>query len=596
MPIETLNELFFAAARHDKPDCLLHRVDGTWRAIPTAELVGDVRRLAAALIELGVRPGARVALMAENGPHWPTIDFAGLAIGAVLVPIYPTLTADQAAYIAADAGAEVVFVEGGERLDGLLAKRGAMPEARRFVLIGGGDRPPDTLTLAELLAATEPMDASEFERRARATRPGDLATLIYTSGTTGQPKGVMLSHGNLASNIEASLACLEFHAGRTALSFLPLSHSFERAVDYMYFLRGVAIAYAESAQTVARDLAEVRPHVFVSVPRIYEKMLARVREAVAASRPLERRIFAWAEGVGRAALPWRLRRERPPGLLGLRLRLADALVFAKIRRRLGDRFEFTVSGGAPLPRDVAEFFWSAGLEIYEGYGLTETSPVLTVNRRGAARLGTVGPAIPGVELAVAADGEVLARGPNVMLGYYNLPRATAEVIDEDGWFHTGDIGALDADGYLSITDRKKELIVNAYGKNIAPAPIEGQLKASPFIEQAVVLGDRRQYLSALLVPDFEALGRWAAERGLDGADRRALIVDARVRELVAGEVAAVNRGLARFERIVHFDLLPAELTIQGGELTPTMKVKRRVVVEKYADLIEALYRGDAEGD
>ncbi len=596
MAIQTLNELFATAARHGKPVHLLRRVDDAWQPISTAAFVADVERLAALLVGFGVRPGDRIALMAENGPHGPAIDFAVLGIGAVLAPIYPTLTSVQAAYIVRDCGAEVVFVQGADRLAGLLGERHAMPRAQRFVLIGDGDRPPEISTLAQLLAATAPMSGAEFERRASAIRPGDLATLIYTSGTTGQPKGVMLSHGNLASNVEASLTCLEFRSDLTALCFLPLSHSFERAVDYMYFLRGVTIAYAESVQTVGRDLLEVRPHVFVSVPRVYEKMLARVRESVAAGSPLRRRIFAWAEDVGRAALPWRLHRRRPPGWLGLRLALADRLVFTKIRSRLGGRFEFAISGGAPLPRDVAEFFWAAGIEIYEGYGLTETSPVLTVNRRAAARLGTVGPAIPGVELAVAADGEVLARGPNVMQGYYNLPQATAEVIDDEAWFHTGDIGSLDADGFLSITDRKKELIVNAYGKNIAPAPIESALKASRFIEQAVVIGDRRQFLSALLVPDFQALGGWAAQHGLASLERSALLAEPEVRRLFEAEVAAVNGGLARFEQIVHFELVPAEFTIQGGELTPTMKVKRRVITEKYADLIESLYRRDADRD
>ncbi len=594
MAIQTVNEVFLAAARRGENDCLLHKVDGVWRVISTAEWAADVRRLAAVLVGFGVRPGDRIALMAENGPHWPTIDFAALGIGAVLAPIYPTLTAEQASYIVADCGAEVAFVQGAERLRELLAKRSSMPHAQRFVLIGGGEQPAGVSTLGKLLAGTPAMDPAEFERRAKAARPGDLATLIYTSGTTGQPKGVMLSHGNLASNIEDALTCLEFRPGLRALSFLPLSHSFERAVDYMYFLRGVTIAYSESVQSVGKDLAEVRPQVFVSVPRIYEKLLARVRESVAASPPLRRRIFAWAEGVGRAALPWRLQRRVPPGWLGLKLKLADALVFAKLRARLGGRFEFAVSGGAPLPRDVAEFFWSAGIEIYEGYGLTETSPVLTVNRRGAARLGTVGPAIPNVELAIAADGEILARGPNIMQGYYNLPEATAEVIDADGWFRTGDIGALDADGYLSITDRKKELIVNAYGKNIAPSPIENQLKASRFIEQAVVIGDRRQYVSALLVPDFEALGGWAAQHGRATLDRPALLAEPAVRQIFVAEVDAVNRGLAHFEQIVNFELLPAELTIQGGELTPTMKVKRRVIAQKYGDLIEGLYRGDRE--
>ncbi len=590
MTIRTVNELFLAAARYDKPDCLLHKVDGSYRPISSAQLATDVRRLAAALDGFGVRPGDRLALMAENGPHWPAVDFAVLGVGAVLVPIYPTVTGEQAAYVLDDCGAQLLFVQGTDRLAALLPLRAGLPALRRVVLIGDGEAPAGVLRLPEILAATPPLSAEDFERRAAAVRPGDLATFIYTSGTTGKPKGVMLSHGNLASNIEASLECMEFRSGSTALSFLPLSHSFERAVDYMYFYRGVTIAYAESVQTVGQNLLEVRPHVFVSVPRIYEKLLARVRESVAASSAVRRRIFRWAERVGRAALPWRLHRKRPSGLLRFELALADRLVFGKLRARLGGRLEFAISGGAPLPRDVAEFFWAAGIEIYEGYGLTETSPVLTVNRRGAARLGTVGPAIPGVELSIAADGEVLARGPNIMQGYYKLPRETADAIDEDGWFRTGDIGSLDADGYLAITDRKKELLVNAYGKNIAPAPIENQLKASRFVEQAVVIGDRRQFLSALLVPDFAALGAWAERSGIAVADRPALLAHPAVRELFGGEVAAVNRDLARFEQIVAFEILGTEFSIEGGELTPTMKVKRRVIAEKYAEEIERLYR------
>jgi long-chain acyl-CoA synthetase len=437
------------------------------------------------------------------------------------------------------------------------------------------------------------MEAADFERRARAVRPEDLATFIYTSGTTGKPKGVMLTHGNIASNVEASLERLDIRGGHTALSFLPLSHSFERTVDYLYFYRGLTIAYAESVQTVAKNIAEVRPHMFVSVPRIYEKILAKLRETVATAPALRRKIFHWAEAVGRECLEHRLRRVRPPGLLGVRLALADRLVFRKIRAVLGGRFDYAVSGGAPLPRDVAEFFWAAGVEIYEGYGLSETSPVLTVNPRGAARLGTVGPPIPGVEIEIAADGEILARGPNIMRGYHNLPQETAEAIDEKGWFHTGDIGQLDEAGYLMITDRKKEILVNAYGKNVAPAPIEGALKSSRFIEQAVVIGDRRKFLSALLVPDFEHLAVEARKMGLSTNDRTALLVQPRVRELYEREVAAVNEGLARYEQIRKFDLLPAEFTIEGGEITPTMKIKRRVVTEKYGEVIDALYGEDS---
>jgi long-chain acyl-CoA synthetase len=340
----------------------------------------------------------------------------------------------------------------------------------------------------------------------------------------------------------------------------------------------------------------VRPHLFVSVPRVYEKVLARVRDNVARGSGLQQKVFRWAVEVGGEALPWRLAGDHPPGWLGLQLALADGLVFGKIRERLGGRFEFAVSGSAPLAQDVAEFFWGAGIPIYEGYGLTETAPVVTVNTPGATRLGTVGRPISGVEVAIAADGEVLVRGPNVMRGYYGDPAATAEAIDGEGWFHTGDVGELDADGFLTITDRKKELIVNAYGKNVAPAPIERALTASPWLAQAMVLGDRRKFLAALLVPDFDALETWARAQGVAAPDRAALAAHPRVRELIAGEVAAVNRRLAHYEQIVAWELLGAELTLEAGELTPTQKVRRRVVQEKYAAAIDALYAAaDAAG-
>jgi long-chain acyl-CoA synthetase len=588
MPIRTLSELIGATLRRDKPDCFLHKVDGRYVPIPTREFAARVRRLAAALDAAGVRPGDRIAQMAENGPHWPTVDFAALALGAVHVPIYPTLLPEGAAYIVRDSGARILFVQGAERTAGLVGVRDQMPSVERIVVVG--EPPPaDGVTgFEELLAGAPEIPDAQFDAWLARARPEDLATLIYTSGTTGDPKGVMLTHGNLASNVEASCKALAIQPGWTALSFLPLAHSFERTVTYIYLNLGVSIAYAESVQAVAQNLAEVRPHIFVSVPRIYEKVMARAWETARAAGGLRHAIFRWAVKVGRQHVADRIA-ERPPSL---RLRIADKLVFAKIRARLGGRFEMAASGGAPLARDVAEFFWGAGVRIFEGYGLTETSPVLTVNRPRRARLGSVGEAIEGVELRIAEDGEILARGPGIMRGYFGKPEATAEVIDADGWFHTGDIGNLDADGYLFITDRKKELLVNAYGKNIAPAPIENALKESRWISQAVVVGDRRQYLSALIVPDFEALRTWAAGQGIAG-EPATLIAEPRVRALVAADVAAVNSRLARYEQVRNWDLLPAEFTLEGGELTPTLKVKRRVINSKYKELLDRLY-ADAE--
>jgi long-chain acyl-CoA synthetase len=593
MPVTTLSELFLEAAAYAKPDCLLDKIGGSYQPISTAELVDRVRRLYKSLRELGVERGDRVALMAENGPHWPTVDFATLAAGAVLAPIYPTLLPDQAAYIVRDCGARIVFAETAAHLEGLLAHAAELPDVKHFVLIRGDSNDPRVTTLAGLLERGAGADPAELEASARACRPEDLATLIYTSGTTGQPKGVMLTHGNIASNIESGIEVLGFEVGSTGLSFLPLSHSFERTVDYCYFYKGCTVAYAESVSAVAKNLMEARPHVFVSVPRVYEKFLARVQEGVAAGSPLRQKIFAWAVEIGRAALPWRLRDQQPPGLLGIKLRLADKLVFSKIHERLGGRFVFAVSGGAPLGREIAEFFWGAGVKIYEGYGLSETSPVITVNGPGRVKLGTVGRAVSGVEVKIAEDGEILARGPNIMKGYWNMPEATAEAIDKEGWFHTGDIGELDGEGFLRITDRKKELIVNAYGKNVAPAPIENSLKTSPFIGQAVVIGDRRKFISALLVPELDHLKGWAEKQGLGTADVPKLLAEPRVRELFAAEVATVNAGLPGYEKVVAWELLPQEFTLETGELTPTQKVKRRVINQKYGDVIDRLY---AEAD
>ncbi|HLX08554.1 MAG TPA: long-chain fatty acid--CoA ligase [Thermoanaerobaculia bacterium] len=596
MAVTTLTELFLTAAAYGKPDCMLQKVGGSYQPVSTAELVDRVRRLAKALASLGVERGDRVALMSENAPHWPAVDFATLCAGGVLVPIYPTLLPEQAAYIARDCGAKVVFAETTAHLDGLLGHAQELPDVKQFVLIRGTSDDPRVIGFDRLLERGADPDVAQFEAAARAARPEDLATFVYTSGTTGQPKGVMLTHGNLASNIEAGLQILPFEDGQVALCFLPLSHSFERIVDYGYFLKGCPIAYAESVSAVPKNMLEVRPQIFVSVPRVYEKMLAKVQESVAAGSPLRQRMFAWAVGVGREALPWRLKREKPPGLLGWKVGIADKLVFAKIHARLGGRFRFAVSGGAPLARDVAEFFWGAGVPIYEGYGLTETSPIISANGIRGVKLGTVGKAAPGVEVRIAGDGEILARGPNVMRGYWNLPQETAEAIDADGWFHTGDIGEVDSEGFLRITDRKKELIVNAYGKNVAPAPLENDLKSSPFIAQAMVIGDRRKFLSALLVPEFDHLKAWAAKNGVAAAgDTGALLGDKRVRELYAGEVEKVNAHLPGFEKIVAWDLLPSEWTLETGELTPTQKVKRRVINQKYGDVIDRIYReADAE--
>ena len=525
MPIRTLTELFLVAAEYDKPDCLQHKVQGGFQPISTAELVDRVRRLVTVLDGVGVERGDRVALMADNGPHWPTIDFATLCLGGVLVPIYPTLTPDQAAFIVNDCGAKVIFIQGSERFDQMLTEQRTMPDLEHLILIDGEPPEDGTAQFSELLQQAVPRSEGIFRDEALRAAPDELATFIYTSGTTGNPKGVMLTHQNIASNVVNGLKRIPVETDWTALSFLPLSHSLERTIDYIYFHQGVSIAYAESVQAVGQNLQEVRPHLFVSVPRVYETILAKVQENVAASTPAKRKIFHWAEGI----------------------------------------------------------------EIYEGYGLSETSPILTANGPRQIRMGAVGRPIADTELSIADDGEILARGPQVMHGYFNMPEATAEAIDSQGWFHTGDIGEIDSDGFLRITDRKKEIIVNAYGKNVAPAPIENALKSSPFIGQAVVIGDRRKFLSALLVPDFDALTPWARRQGLADEDLELLIGSPPVKELVKAEVERINLGLARYEQVRTWELLVEDFTIETGELTPTQKIKRRVIIRKFGHLVEEMY-------
>lgn len=591
MSFRTLTELFRAVVAHDKPDCLLHKVGGVYVPISTRELANRVRALAGTLDGWGVRPGDRVALMADNGPHWATIDFAVLALGAADVPVYATLLPEGAAYVIRDSGAKVVFVQGEERLRGLWALRHELPAVERFVAIGCTPFDPTIAAFEDAIAAGAATPQDEFERWLDRAQPSDLATLIYTSGTTGDPKGVMLTHGNLASNAATCYQILPIRKDWVALSFLPLAHSFERTLDYVFFAAGASIAYAENVQTVLRNLGEVRPHVFGSVPRLYEKIRAGFLERVEASTGLKRAIATWALARGRKSLAARLAFEDP----GFATRLADKLLFSKLRALLGGRFEYAVSGGAPLGQDLGEFFWAAGIPLLEGYGLTETSPVMAVNTPREARIGTVGKPIPGVEIRIAPDGEIVTRGPNVMRGYFGKPEATAEVLSADGWFSTGDIGELDADGFLRITDRKKELIVNAYGKNIAPAPIENDLKNGRFVAQAMVVGDRRPYLTALLVPNFEALAAWGRAHGFAG-EPASWLGTPEVRALFEAEVERANRHHERYEQIRAFELLPREWTLEAGEMTPTSKLKRKAITAKNKETLDRLYaEADARG-
>lgn len=594
--LRTLADLpFHIMGRVPKPLALGRCQGDRVEKISSREVFGRVRDLALGLETLGVSAGDRVAIVSESRPEWMLCDLAALAGGAVTVPVYPTLSAAQVRYILQDSGARVAVVSTATQFDKLQEIRHLLPALEAVVVMDAGPRTsPSALTLEEIERRGHARmtgtwgTGREFQERARRVSPDDLATIIYTSGTTGEPKGVMLSHASLLANLRAGAAVLPLSADDVAVSFLPLSHSFERMVGFIYLYMGVTVIFAESFDTVARDIAAVRPTVVTGVPRVYEKIQARITAAGQALPAPRRAIFLWAVRAGRAHARAHLSGRTPGALTAAARAIADRLVFATIRGRLGGRIRFLVSGSAPLGTDVLEFFYGIGLPIVEGYGLTETAPILTVNPPDAPRAGTVGRPLPEVELRIADDGEILARGPNIMSGYYHKPEATAEVL-RDGWFATGDIGSIDADGYLTITDRKKDLLVTSGGKNVAPQPIENVLRRSPLVAEAVVLGDRRRYIAALIVPDFAALEKRLQALGRQPAERRELAARADVVALYQEIVDALNLELSPFERIRRIAIVPEEFSVASGELTPTLKVKRRIVEERWRVEIDALY-------
>jgi len=596
MEIRTLCDLFyFSVDSFRKPDHLRFKRGGAWHDVSSEEFRRSVEELSMGLRALGLEKGDRVAILAENRPEWAYADLATLTAGAVDSPIYSTLTPPQVLYILNDAEAKLIFVSNAAQAKKVAEIRKKATHLRQVIRMD--DEPIEgTLSLAEVRALGRPaleQDAAAVRRRAAEVKPGDLATLIYTSGTTGDPKGVMLTHSNLVSNVTSSLQTFgALTPADVALSFLPLCHVFERMGGYYVMLRkGVTIAYAEGVDKVPENMLEVRPTLMLSVPRLYEKMYQRVNEKVANDPPARRKIFHWALGVGRELFRHQVNRTRPGLLLKLKGAVADRLVFSKIKARTGGRLRLFVSGGAPLSREIAEFFGAAGLLILEGYGLTETSPVICVNRPDKMKPGSVGPVIDGVEVRIAEDGEILTRGPHVMQGYFKKPEATAEVIDAEGWFHTGDIGVLDADGFLVITDRKKDILVTSGGKNIAPQPIENRLKANKFFTEVVMVGNKRNFPAALVVPNFEALEKWAKDKGIPFKSREELAAKPEVLLHYEDLVASLTSDLAQFERIKKITLLAREFSLEAGELTPTLKVKRRVVENKFKDLIDQMYAG-----
>ena len=594
MQAETLNDIFAITCDIDRPAIMKYKQGDRWLDITVPEFRDTVRHLSTGLRTLGVKPGDRVAILSENRPEWTMTDFGALTAGAVSVPVYPTLLPWQISYILNDSGSVAVVCSTEEQMQKVLEIRSHCPSIQNVIVCDSPRSvPAGILTFRQVVdrgrAEEEKSGRARFDELRKAARPADLATLVYTSGTTGNPKGAMLTHGNITSNVRATAGNVPFAAGDLALSILPLSHILERTVDYFYLYQGGTIAYAEDVTKVAQNLQELRPHFFAAVPRLFEKMRSRIMDNVATAPKARQKIFHWALGVAEKRLPYRVEGRKMPLGLGIQSAIADKLVFSKILERLGGRVKYVVSGGAPLSAELAAFFIGAGVEILEGYGLTETSPVIAVNTPKLRRIGTVGPVIQGVEVKIAPDGEILTRGPHVMKGYWNNPEATAQAIDSEGWFHTGDIGEFDKDRCLKITDRKKDIIINAYGKNIAPQPLEALLKSSPYIGTPVLIGDRRKFLTALIVPNFEKLERDAAALGVTTTDREQLVKDERVLGILQKEIDRFNQNLDRQEKIRRFALLPRDFTIDADEITPSLKVKRKMIDTKYKHLIDEMY-------
>jgi long-chain acyl-CoA synthetase len=589
----TLTRLFFEAVeKYDAPLAYQYKKDGKYVPISHKEVLKRVRAVSLALGALGVKRGDRVGIMSENRPEWALADWACLCSGLTDVPIYPTLPAEQVVHPLNDSGAVVLFVSTPAQAEKALSVKAQLKTVRQVVSFVEPAPPGVDMTFRQLEESGAALDtearAKEWKAGALTVKPDDLATLIYTSGTTGLPKGVMLTHDNIASNVLASRSKVPVIAGQVALSFLPLSHIFERMGDYLFFACGVSIAYAESIDTVPLNLTEVKPHFAMAVPRLFEKMYARVLENALSGGAVKARIFRWAVKVADRWADATLAGRTPGGFLGWQYGIAQKLVFSKLKERTGGRLRYFVSGGAPLAPSINKFFYAAGLKILEGYGLTETSPVIAVNGDDAFRIGTVGKPVAGVEVRIGGDGEILTRGPHVMKGYYNNPQATAEAIDKDGWFATGDIGVLE-DGFLRITDRKKDIIVTAGGKNIAPQPIENAVKLSKFVLQAVMIGDKRKYPVMLVVPNWDNLEKWATIKNIAWTDRKQLIAMPAIQAKMEQEVLGQLGGLAKFESPKKVGLLEHDFTIERGELTPKMSVKRRVVDQSYKALIDSLY-------
>jgi long-chain acyl-CoA synthetase len=591
-PLTTINDLFLRIAGAANPRSVLWQDEfGHWQPISSDHIYQRVRQLGKAFLGWGAAKGSRIALISENRWEWAVTDFAALAIGAVDVPIYPTLTGEQIATLLKDADCRIAVVSTRQQFDKLNAVREQTP-LEQVVMMDSATPGSGAIAMSDVLKGADALGAerdSTFDALVSSAQPGDLATLIYTSGTTGEPKGVMLTHGNIASNQNHCAPDFDFNQTDACISFLPLSHITARALDYIMYARGAQVAYCCQFDKLPQAMREIRPTVFVGVPRVYEKIRQAVEQKSSAS-PIKKRILAWALTTGANQRNVVYAGGRPSSL---RWRLASKLVYNKVREAFGGRVRYFVSGGAPLGIDTAQWFADVGIPVWEGYGLTETSPVIALNSPRHQRMGAVGQPVSNIEVRFADDGELLVRGPSVFMGYWRKPAANGECFDADGWFRTGDIAHLDKDRFLYITDRKKELLKTSGGKLVAPQPIENKLKSNMLVAQAALVGDKHKFISALISPNFPALEELAREQGIEAKTRAELVGDGRVVAIYSEIVSLVNKGLANFETIKRFRLVADEWSQESGELTPSMKLKRRVILEKYAPLVGVLYADEA---
>ncbi|RKU11334.1 long-chain fatty acid--CoA ligase [Candidatus Poribacteria bacterium] len=581
--------------QHGSETALSHKVDKEYQDISYATLAERIKHFCLGLTELGLQKGDRVALLSENRPEWAITDLAILAGGGVTVPMFSTLTSAQVEYIVRDSGAKILCVSSERQLQKIKDWDENVPTNLQHIVIFDELQDDAVRTFDQVCELGQGVENGDqvYQQANEVVTPDDLASIIYTSGTTGDPKGAMLTHSNFMSNIQVITGIVTLTPEDVFLSFLPLSHVFERmGGHYLPLSSGATIAYAESPFTIRQNMQEVRPTIMMSVPRVYEAMHERILNSVKEGSPTKQKIFHWSVGVGSKVSQAIQQKQKPSSMLSLKASIANKLVFEKLKAVTGGRLRFFVSGGAPLSKAIAEFFHAAGILILEGYGLTETSPVISVNRPNQWKFGTVGPMIPGIEVKIAEDGEILSRGPHIMQGYFNKPSDTAEAIDADGWFHTGDIGEIDEEGFLTITDRKKNLLILSNGKNVAPQPIENQLKQSPYISEIMLLGDQRRTITALIVPNYDAIKEFAAEQQLEAEDIPALLQTQEVQRLIRGEINQYSPDYADFERVRMFTLMEKEFSEESGEMTPTLKLKRSVIMENHKATIDQMYGDD----